>query len=85
MKGLDGSNPSLPANQSLDLPYILEKPETSREMRTTAVRFASHANESGTLQILERAASITSISRRLFKRAEIGRLWYRKGACGRQP
>ena len=33
MKGLDGSNPPLSANQSLDLPYILEKPETSREMR----------------------------------------------------
>jgi hypothetical protein len=33
MKGLYGSNPPLSAKQSLDLPYILEKPETSREMR----------------------------------------------------
>ena len=32
-KGLDGSNLPPSANQSLDLPYILEKPETSREMR----------------------------------------------------
>jgi hypothetical protein len=33
MKGLDGSNPSLSANQSVHFAYILETEETPREMR----------------------------------------------------
>jgi hypothetical protein len=33
MKGLDGSNPPLSANQSVHSAYILEKAETPREMR----------------------------------------------------
>ena len=33
MKGLDGSNPLLSANQSVHFPYILDKAETPREMR----------------------------------------------------
>jgi hypothetical protein len=32
MKGLDGSNPPLSANQSVHFAYILEKAETPREL-----------------------------------------------------